>query len=101
MTQCCTVRVRVFNPHGVLRQDISALRSKTICTLQSGLADFSPQRATQFVKDLPEGCTCVYIYRRVGEGMGDRINWKAIIYKRQVTLKLRFNDKVVKGTSVP
>ena len=93
--------MRVFNPHGVLQQAVSALRSKTVCTLQSGLADFSPQRATKFVKDPPQGCTCVYIYRKVGERVGDRINWKAVIYKRQVMLKLRLNDKTVKGKSVP
>jgi len=44
----------------------------------------------------------VYTYiEKWGRGWGDRINWKAVIYKLQLTQKLRFNDKEVKGKSVP
>jgi hypothetical protein len=44
------------------------------------------------LKDSPEGCTCVYIYRKAGEG-GIELNRDPYL-QQYVTLKVRLNDKV-------
>jgi hypothetical protein len=65
--------------------------------IRQGWPTATYSRATQLVKDSPEGRTFVYIYRKGRRGK-DLINYKVVIYKQQVALKVRLNDKAVGRT---